>query len=81
MNDSREPSVPPRMLVFTGVRPARRIASMALSMICGVTVDHLLHVAVLLLDLQPVGRAREVLHHVFDDAFQQGFLLLQALHR
>ena len=43
------------------------------------TIDHLLHVAVLLLDLQPVGRARKVLHHVFDDAFQQRFLLLQAL--
>ena len=35
MNDSREPSVPPRMDVFTGVRPARRIASIALSMISG----------------------------------------------
>ena len=44
----------------------------------GVTVDHLLHVAVLRLDLHPVGRARIVLHHVLDDALEQGFFFLQA---
>ena len=45
----------------------------------GVTVDHLPHVAILLLDLHPPRRARKILHHVFDDAFQQCFLLLQAV--
>ncbi len=42
-------------------------------------VDHLLHVAVLLLDVEPVGRARKVLHHPFDDALKQGLLLPQSL--
>ena len=35
MKDSREPSVPPRIEVFTGVKPARRIASTAYSTISG----------------------------------------------
>src|SRR5450631_395172 len=42
------------------------------------TVDYLLHVAVLLLDLESVGRARKILHHRFDDTFQQRFFLLQS---
>ena len=43
------------------------------------TVDHLLHVAVLLIDVHPVRRARIVLHHVLDDALQQRLLVLQPL--
>jgi hypothetical protein len=35
MNDSREPSVPPRIELRTGFSPARRIASIAYSTISG----------------------------------------------
>jgi hypothetical protein len=35
MKDSRDPSVPPRMLLRTGLSPARWIASTAYSTICG----------------------------------------------
>src|SRR5436190_19464583 len=45
----------------------------------GMAVDHLLHIAVLLLDFQPVGRLWKVLHHFFDDAFQQPPFLLPSL--
>ena len=45
----------------------------------GMTIDHLLHVAILLLDFQPVGRTWKVLHNFFDNAFQQGLFLLQSL--
>ena len=41
------------------------------------TIDHLLHVAVLLAHLERVGRARIILHHVLDDGLEQDLLLLQ----
>ena len=71
MKDSREPSVPPRMLVLVRREAGAADGFHRVVDDLGVTVDHLLHVAVLLLDLHPIGRARKVLHHVFDDAFQQ----------
>ena len=77
MNDSREPSVPPR------IDCSHRHQAGAADRLDGVvddlrvTVEHCFHVAVLLLDLDVVGRARIVLHHLLDDVFQQRLLLLQ----
>ena len=57
MNDSREPSVPPRIGCSIGSRPARRIASRARSTTVGMSIEHLAHVAVGLLDLDLERRA------------------------
>jgi len=55
MNDSRERRCRRGSSSSPVQGRLRRIASMALEDDFWVTVDHLLHVAVLLLDLQPVG--------------------------
>ena len=79
MKDSREPSVPPRIEVFTGLQAGTPDRFHRVVDDFRVTVDHLLHVAVLLLDFHAVRRARKILHHVLDDAFQQRLFLLQPL--
>src|SRR3954453_5334117 len=41
------------------------------------SINDLLHIPILLLDLQSVSRTRKIFQHVFDNAFKQVFLLLQ----
>ena len=79
MNDSREPSVPPRIALFTGVKPgaADRLDGVVDDL--GVGVDLLFHVAILRLDFHPVGGMRKVLHHLLDDIFQQRLFFPQSL--
>ena len=78
MNDSREPSVPPRIDRERTSSPARLTASQALAVTAGWPIEHFLHVPVLLFDGDLDARARMRGHGGSGDGFEQPLLVLQA---